>query len=962
MFQKDKSKRANQQPIDLGAPSLSQNKLNRANLKPWKIADVIDGRNLRIQLTAASQDLRGNSEALRSRVLYLLKGALFRGRLIAHERLDAGAGGIDCAELLSAVQDEVIAALYDFAVTHIFRVHNRSAVERVSICATGGYGRYALAPSSDVDLLFIRPTKDATWAEGVIEYILYMLWDMGLKVGHASRTIPQCLRSAKDDFTIRTAVLEMRFICGDKPLFEELDKRLRSEIFHNTGAEFIAAKLAERDLRHIRAGESRYMVEPNIKDGKGGLRDIHTMFWIAKYLHGIDDPKDYLKKGLFSKEQIKAFLNATEFLWTVRCHLHFLTGRAEEKLTFDLQPEMARLMGYGDRADNPAVERFMKRFFLVTKEVGSLTRIMSAKLEVDYLKQAPKGLSRWFGARPKRMLDKRFVVETGRIGFASLDTPKQDSLSMISLFLEADKSNLDIDPASLALVAQLAPRDVKLASNPQAKQLFLQVMDSKNGPAPMLNLMNECGLLGRMVPEFGRIVGQTQFNMYHHYTVDEHTLRAVQILGEVEHGKYLKELPLATDIFPKILNRRALFLAMLLHDVGKGEGDQQILGAKATRAACKRLGVDESEAELAAWLVGHHLIMSDVAQKRDLGDAMTIVKFAEAVESLEKLRLLLVLTVADIRAVGPGVWNDWKAQLLRDLYKITEAVLRGGRTDESIAHSVLAAQADLTRNNVMKDPITSEWFSTIDNSYWLGFDENQHYWHQAEIKLAIANEKISYVGTRFAKNRGATEVLVIAADRPGLFSSIASVFAQLGANVLDARVFTSRAGQAFDVFAIQDNQNSAYGATDIRLIAALKAEILKALGEDYQAKPLPKTLPTRRQAAFRVEPFVLIDNEASNYDSVIEVSGLDRPGLLADLAQKLHEEALNITSAHIGGIGERASDAFYVRTIDGMQLVDKNRQARLKNALYDVLRAYEPDAPTIVAKRKLARARASTRR
>ncbi|KAF0115955.1 MAG: protein-PII uridylyltransferase [Hyphomonadaceae bacterium] len=962
ILHKAKSKRADSKKDELASTSLHEDKLKRAKLKPWKIADVIDGRNLRVQLSAAAQDLRGNNDALRARVLYLLKGALFRGRLIAHERLDAGAGGIDCAELLSAVQDEVIAALYDFAITHIFRVHNRSAVERVSICATGGYGRYALAPSSDVDLLFIRPTKDAIWAESVIEYILYMMWDMGLKVGHASRTVPQCLRSAKDDFTIRTAVLEMRFICGDQPLFDELEKRLKAELFHNTGTEFIAAKLAERDLRHARSGESRYMVEPNIKDGKGGLRDIHTMFWIAKYIHGINDPQDYVKKGLFSKEQIKAFVNATEFLWTVRCHLHFLTGRAEERLTFDLQPEMARLMGYGDRADNPAVERFMKRFFLVTKEVGSLTRIMSAKLEVDYLKQAPKGLSRWFGARPKRLVDKRFIVETGRIGFANLDIPKHDSLAMISLFLEADRSNLDIDPASLAIVAQRAPHDLKLAGNPQAKKLFLQIMESKNGPAPMLNLMNECGLLGRMVPEFGRIVGQTQFNMYHHYTVDEHTLRAVQILGEVEHGKYKLELPLATDIFPKILNRRALFLAMLLHDVGKGEGDQQILGAKATRLACKRLGVDDDETELAAWLVGHHLIMSDVAQKRDLGDPTTIVKFAEAVESLEKLRLLLVLTVADIRAVGPGVWNDWKAQLLRDLYKITEAVLRGGRTDEAMAHGVLAAQADMTRSAVLKDPTTSEWFSTLDNSYWLGFDENQHLWHQAEIKTALTSEKLSYVGSRFANNRGATEILVLAPDRAGLFSSIAAVFARHGANVLDARIFTSRAGQAFDIFAIQDSQNAAYGAHDNRLIDALKKEILSALDENYQAKPVTQASPTRRQAAFRVEPFVLIDNEASNYDSVIEVSGLDRTGLLADLAQKLHDEALNITSAHIGGIGERAHDAFYVRTLDGMKLLDKTRQARLKNALYDVLRAYEPDAPLIVAKRKLARARASTRR
>lgn len=932
--------------------------------KRWKISDVVDGWRLKVQLDSVAASYRGDEALMRSAALDLLKRALFRGRMIAKERLETGFGGLDCAELLAAVQDEVLIALFDFTTKHVFRVHNRTTAESLAICATGGYGRFALAPSSDVDLLFIRPAKDAAWAESVIEYTLYMLWDMGLKVGHASRTINECMRAAKEDFTIRTAVLEMRFICGDEKLFETLEGRLFGELFKNTGSEFVAAKLKERDQRHSRAGESRYMVEPNIKDGKGGLRDLHTLFWIAKYLHNIKVPEDYITKNIFTKEQMRTFMQAAEFLWAVRCHLHFLTGRPEERITFDLQPEMARLMGYGDRADNPAVERFMKKYFITAKEVGALTRIMSAKLEADFIKQEPKGISRILDAlqRPKALEDKRFVAIKGRIGFKNASIAQNDKLAMLSIFFLANKLNLDIDPTSLAQISRLAPKDVALGNNKDAKAIFLEIMASDNGPASALNLMNECGLLGRMVPEFGRIVGQTQFNMYHHFTVDEHTLRAVAILGEIEQGKCEEDLPLATSIFPKILNRRALYLAMLLHDVGKGEGDQQILGAKAAKSACKRLGVDPHETELVAWLVGHHLIMSDVAQKRDLGDPTTIAKFAEAVETLEKLRLLLALTVADIRAVGPGIWNDWKAQLLRDLYKITEAVLRGGRADETLAQSVLAAQAEKTKAEILKDGILTEWFSLIDNAYWLGFAQDQHLWHQIEIKKALEQEAQIYIAARFVKVRAATEIIVLAPDRPGLFAAIAEIFASHNASVLDARIYTSRTGQAFDVFAVQNNRGEAFGEGQENALDKLKADIKECILQQKPNAVSQKIITTRRHAAFEVEPFVLIDNNSSGTDTIIEVSGLNRPGLLAELAQTLINEALNITSAHIGGIGERAQDAFYVRTIAGLKLEEAHRQERLKLALYDVLKSFEPDAPTIVSKRKLARARASTRR
>jgi [protein-PII] uridylyltransferase len=936
----------------------------RRRLRPWIIENVVDGRRLRIQLTAAAQELHPDLKETRVRALKLLRGALMRGRLIAQERLEAGAGGIDCARLLAAVQDEVIGALFDFTTTHVFRASNPTAAERLAVCATGGYGRYAMAPSSDVDLLFVRPMRDAPWAESVIEYMLYVLWDLGLKVGHASRTISECMRAAREDMTIRTSVLETRHICGDERLFKELEVRLRRDVFAGTQAEFVAAKLAERDERHRRAGESRYMVEPNVKDGKGGLRDLHTLFWIAKYLHGVDRPKQFVALGVFTYSEMRQFMNAAEFLWTVRCHLHFLAGRAEERLTFDLQPEMARRMGYGDRADNPAVERFMKRYFLAAKEVGALTRILSARLEVNRQKAAPRGLSRFFAApeRGKTLHDARFVEVMGRIGFSDRDLPSLDPVALIDVFKVADAMDRDIDPDTLSVVTAWSGSVRELRDHKGAIAAFLDVVASPRNPARALSLMNEANVLGRFVPEFGRIVGQTQFNMYHHYTVDEHTLRGIANIADIEHGRLAKELPVSSELFPMIQNRRALYLAMLFHDVGKGAGDQQVLGAKAARVACKRLGLDEEEVEHVAWLVGHHLIMSDVAQRRDIGDPATIAGFAKAVGTLERLRMLLVLTVADIRAVGPGIWNDWKAQLLRDLYKLTEATLRGGRTDERFVRAQLAAQAEAARAKVLTDPDLAEWFSSVEDAYWLGFDERQHAWHAAEIGQALRAGAASRVAARPAPDRGATEVLVLAPDRPGLFADLASVFAAKNANVIDARILTTRTGQAFDVFAVQDQNGAAFGEGRPDLIARLLARLEARAHGLADPLPAPQIKPVRRAAAFTIEPVVMFDNTGAANDTIVEVSGRDRPGLLAALADVFSREGLNVTSAHIDSVGERATDAFYVRDRGGFKLEDPRAQGRLRAALVAALTALEPEGPTLITRRKLARARASDRR
>src|SRR6202012_3377207 len=387
-------------------------------LRPTRLEYVVDGERLRAQLSAAALDAIGDEAEQRRGALDILKAALFRGRMIAKERLENGAGGIETARLLCGVTDEVISALFDFTTVHVFRARNPTEGERLALMAVGGYGRGALAPFSDIDLLFLRPYKQTAHTESVIEFMLYALWDLGFKVGHASRTVDECIKLSREDFTIRTSILEARRLTGDEKLAEDLKRRFPDEVGKGTSAEFVAAKLKERDDRHAKAGASRYVVEPNVKEGKGALRDLHTLFWIAQYTHPGEQKDGVVALEMFDKRDLRLFIQAFDFLWAVRCHLHFVTGRPEERLTFDLQPEIARRMGYGDRGDAPAVERFMRRYFLIAKEVGALTRAFCAKLESEQSKKKPQGLSRLLAPRcsSRKPLDQPgFHDEGGRL-------------------------------------------------------------------------------------------------------------------------------------------------------------------------------------------------------------------------------------------------------------------------------------------------------------------------------------------------------------------------------------------------------------------------------------------------------------------------------------------------------------------------------------------------------------------
>ncbi len=924
-------------------------------------ADHIDGMDLRARLTETYLASNGDKADLRRRAVAILKTAWDDSRAQILDGIGEHKGGHSTARALAQVADEVVGALWDFTLTHVYRARNPTEGERLSLLAVGGYGRGELAPYSDLDLLFLRAWKETPHSESVIEFILYALWDLGIKVGHASRTVDETIRFARGDHTIMTAVLENRWIAGDR----ELAQSLHDKLVHDglkAAYEFTAAKLEERDARHVKAGTTRFVVEPNVKEGKGGLRDLHTLYWIAKYLAG-DAARDSEVLDVMLTDQERAIFNrAFDFLWKVRILLHVLSGRAEERLTFDLQPEIARRMGFVDRYGEPHVERFMRRYFVTAKEVGALTRAFCAKLEA----QQAKPLTRLSNLIQSGLMNLTkadhpgFAVTAGRLSVNDPDIFIKSPVAMFLLFKMADRLDLDLHPDAFTAIA----RNLKLVTpslrrDPEAARLFLDLLVRGKNPYRTLSMMSETGLLGRYIPEFGRVVAQTQFNMYHAYTVDEHTLRAVDIIHGIETGRYKDDHPLSSQILPQIVDKESLYLAMLLHDTGKGgEEGQEIAGEIAARKACERLGLEPWKVDQVAWLVRHHLVFSDYAQKRDVSDPDTVAAFANIVETPERLRLLLVLTVADIRAVGPGVWNAWKGQLMRDLFAATESAFRGGRGPDAVAsvRRQLSDRADERRHSLSEnDDDMAAWLETMDESYLFSFPPEDIRMHAELVQAAFGQE--AAVKARVDAQRNATAFSISAEDRIGLFADLARALANLGGNVVGAQVFTSRDGHALDVVYVQDGEGKPFGHDDpVRLKQAERQLEQAAQGVLPPAQSYSPQLAART-AAFAIAPTVMFDDDANASVTIIEVSGRDRPGLLADIVAIMAKGKADIASAHIDCYGERAVDAFYVSDHgSGKQLAAGQKQS-LRRQLMTVLD--ETPAPQ---RRQLARAKASLAR
>jgi len=911
------------------------------------VAPYFDPQGVRDEL---SDIFRAHGDPLQARpeVLERLKTLVATARQAARAGLESDGNGRRCAAGISHFQDELIRVLYDYTIWHVYRATNPSDAERMAIVATGGYGRGLLAPWSDIDLLFLLPYKQTPWGESVAEYILYILWDLGFKVGHATRTVAQCVKLGAADITICTSLLDARLIHGDAQLFASFEQRFYNEVVAGTARNFIDAKMAERDERHRVTGASRYKVEPNIKDGKGGLRDLHTLHWLSKYLYGQGVGAATVAAGIFKPDEVTTFRKCEDFLWTIRCYLHFLNDRAEETLTFDVQPWLAQQLGYNERGGLRAVERFMKHYFLIAKDVGDLTTILCAALEMQQLKASPDlgRLLRPLTWKARRQIRARtdFRIDNDRLNVASPDVFKRDPVNLIRFFAEARHTNAFLHPDAIRLLRQsLRLIDDKLREDPEANKIFVDLLTSEKGAELSLRRMNEAGVLGRFVPEFGNVVAMTQFNMYHHYTVDEHLVRTVGMLTDIERGGASKELPLSTEIISTVKNRRALFVAAFLHDIGKGqEEDHSIVGARVARKLGPRFGLSAAETETVAWLIEQHLTMSNIAQSRDLADPKTIRDFADVVQSPERLKLLLLLTVADIRAVGPGVWNGWKGQLLRTLYHETEPLVAGGHTKVARSQRIANAQADL--REALSDWSPAEVDRLIERhypDYWLRTDTARQVEHANLLAKAEKDKLPLATETRTDAFTAITDLTIVAPNHPRLLALFAGACAAAGANIAGAHIMTTRDGFALDTFLL----NRAFKEDDdeFRRGNRIGSMIGRMLRGDIWLTDLlaERGTPTRRTMVFTVEPEVIINNALSDQFTVIEVTGRDRTGLLYELTSELSNLMLDITSAHITTFGEKAVDVFYVTDLVGKKVTNEGRQQAIQEALERILEGAE---------------------
>ncbi|WP_233490475.1 [protein-PII] uridylyltransferase [Paracoccus sediminilitoris] len=891
-----------------------------------------DGDELLRALDARLQDI-DEPRRIRSETVTLLMQARADGmQAIEASFATHPRAARETVRAIANLTDQIVTAVHHVAVTRLHPLDAPSEGERLAVLAVGGYGRAEMAPASDVDLLFLTPWKITGWAESVVESMLYMMWDLKLKIGHSIRSVDDCLRLGEGDMTIRTSLVEHRLVTGHAPLAQELRQRLWDELFERTVPEFIEAKLDERAARHARQGGQRYVLEPNVKEGKGCLRDLQTLYWIAKYIHRVDRAVELVDLGVFSRDEHLAFWQAEDFLWAVRCHLHLISGRPVDVLSFDMQVEVARRMGYADTTARRGVEYFMQDYFRHATRVGELTRVFLAALETQHVRTAPF-LGRLF--RRKRKMKPGFIDQQGRLSYESEATFLADPLNLLRIFEEALRTGVLIHPDAMRLVAaNLDLIDEKVQSDPEAIRIFMDMLLKHGNPERALRRMNELGVLAAFIPEFEPVVAMMQFNVYHHYTVDEHSIQCIAALAEIERGEHPENLPLSSQIIEDGVNRRVLYLATLLHDIGKGRPeDHSILGARIARRIATRFGFNQEDIDTVEWLVRNHLLMSDVAQKRDISDPRTLRDFAKAVKTRKRLDKLLVLTVCDIRGVGPGTWNNWKAALLRTLHQETAAALENGLEELNRDKRQNEAKRSLRHMLVAKGwdarAIRAEIARHYD-AYWPGLPTQSHTVF-AELLRGIGPDEIR-IDLRADPDRDATRTAFVLSDHPGIFSRLAGALTLTGANVVDARTYTTRDGYATAVFWVQDAEGHPFAEDRL---PKLRQTILRTLSGEIVAREAFATRdkPKKRNREFKFPTHITFDNEGSDIYTIVEVDTRDRPGLLYDLTRTLASNHIQIVSAVIATFGAQVVDSFYVKDMFGLKLHSASKREALEKKL-----------------------------
>jgi [protein-PII] uridylyltransferase len=838
---------------------------------------------------------------------------------------------------LSAVMDEAIAALAEGSFAQL------PAKAKIAVAATGGYGRGQLAPLSDIDLLILHSGLPDEALKAAVNALLYPLWDAGLVVGQASHTPASAARFAETDMTAMTAFLDARLVAGDAKLFKDFTSRF-DLLRWRMKSKFLKAKRDEQEDRHDRSTQSRYLAEPDLKEGKGGLRDIHVIGWLHRALYGKPLSEAGKRGGVFRPEDIQSLKRAERFLLSLRAHLHDLRGRPDERLTFDIQPALADRLGYAARADMSAAERMMKHYFVTAVEIGRLTRIFWARIEEENAKL----LDRAPAALPKALTSDEaganvnLRIRTGRLDFASAAAAGRTPLDLFRYFRAfAKRPEIDFHPDALALIARSAVNVTsEVRRDPTAAKLFVASLATAKDPVKLLRVMSETGLLGRYIPSFGQITGRIQYGLYRRFSLDEHIFQSIGYLTQIRLGDLADEHPIATAILKDSRAPEPFYIAVLLHEAGWSLKERSTDNAEALVArVARRLGASEEDAAHIAWCAARPLFMVRIAERRDLSEMKAISSFASETASLERLHLLLVLTVCHLRAVSESAWDDWTRRQIAALYHGAKAWLEGG--DDALQRQ-MRERAAASRKEA--EAALADWPREERTAFLARLSDQSLAMIEPHVFVRAAElvRSADKTGVAASIRNGAIEAIVYAKDRAGLLADLAGAVASADGNVRSVHALTLDDGRIIDVFTILPPDGAAPDAT-ADFVRSLHQSLLAA------ARAKPPTGPSAarrigdRRAMFSVAADVRLDSQASDEALVVEAECRDRPGLLYSLTSAIAELGLTIRSAHIATYGERAVDAFYLQDERGRKIDDMRVHLAIRKKLLAVLT--EPQAP-----------------
>ena len=841
--------------------------------------------------------------------------------------------GLELANTRSNLLDEIISKCYNY---YSLELNKNNKNFKCSIIATGGFGRKELAPYSDIDILFLHSLKSKKDLEDFVKPILHTLWNLGLRVGYATRTSKECILYSKKKLDVCTSILESRFVAGNKAIYESLMKQYKSKIIEKYGKKFIKGIFLERKKRLIETGDTRYLLEPNVKNGKGGIRDLQTLDWIGKFVYGITKLKDLINYKILDKNSVESFLKAKKFFWTVRSHLHIFSERPNEQLNFEYQSLIAKKIGYKKTKALLHVEKFMKEYFFTAKRVSDLIRIYCTLIE-DKEKLIP-GIKI---KKSKEIKIDNFVIKNKRIDFSKNFKFKNIILNNYNSFFKileiSQQKNLDIHPKAVRFILDNIKRvKNKISGKKEFLLSFLKILTSKNNTEKILKLMSDLGLLGILIPDFKRVSGQMQFGGFHTYTVDEHTLKAIGYINDIEVKKNIKENVLYDKIFSEIISSKILYIAMFFHDLGKGSGqDHSIASSEIAKKFCSYIEMDQTEKNTIIWLIKNHLLMNKISQKRDIDDMNTIFEFAKKIRSLERLKLLFIFTIADMKATGKSIWNTWNKLPLEQLFIKTRNLLIG---------SSINANKEIIENIKLKLKSNKDLFPKREIENSIKILPNEIYLNNNQKKiikfLQIIQKYKKTTCIQFSqdKQRLATEITVYTKDKPGLLYKLSGAVFISGFNVIEAKVSTLKNGMALDVLWVRDLNGLMLD--NLYHFPKLKEIMYRILSNNFSLKEKIRNEKNKylKKNLFNINTKIFIDNNMSKKHTILEINTFDRIGLIYDLTRKLYKLGFKISSAKILIIGKGANNIFYIQDFKKNKIESNYKINKLKTNIISLLK------------------------